>query len=96
MTPVSLFPVLLVVALLPASVPAQPVAAPAAVPPASAASAAPSTEPPTCEQRLRDYQRSQACYAPYRTAAGAVKPEAFAACGAPLPDPSGDCVQRTP
>ena len=44
-----------------------------------------------CKARWAAYQRSQECFAPYRTADAGLKPEAFAACGPGLPDPSPDC-----
>lgn len=43
-----------------------------------------------CQQRWQAYLDSQACFAPYLTVNG-IKPEAFQACGAQLPDPSADC-----
>jgi hypothetical protein len=44
-----------------------------------------------CKARWDAYQRSQACFAPYRTAEAGLKPEAFTACGPDLADPSPDC-----
>jgi hypothetical protein len=44
-----------------------------------------------CKARWDAYQRSQACFAPYRTADAGMKPEAFAACGPDLADPAPDC-----
>ncbi|MBA2961390.1 MULTISPECIES: hypothetical protein [Ramlibacter] len=44
-----------------------------------------------CRQRRQAYDSSQACFAPYRNAGGGIKPEAFAACGPEVLDPSGDC-----
>jgi outer membrane biosynthesis protein TonB len=44
-----------------------------------------------CKARWAAYERSQACFAPYRTAEAGLKPEAFAACGADVVDPSPDC-----
>ncbi len=49
-----------------------------------------------CAQLLRRYRESQECFAPYRMANGAVRPEAFVLCGPGLPDPSGQCVQVNP
>ena len=40
--------------------------------------------------RRAEYQRSQSCYAQYRTVNG-MRPEAFAHCGPELPDPSAEC-----
>ena len=65
-------------------------AAPAASRPAPAASAA-AAPAQDCRSRWAAYQRSQACFAPYRTADGGMKPEAFTVCGPDLPDPSADC-----
>ena len=56
--------------------------------------AAPASAPAArqdCKARWDAYQRSQACFAPYRTADAGMKPEAFAACGPDLADPSADC-----
>ena len=66
--------------------------------PASAAVPAPSAPgtQPDCAERLRRYQSSEACYGPYRTARGGIKPEAFSVCGPALLDPSRECVRRTP
>jgi hypothetical protein len=44
-----------------------------------------------CKARWEAYQRSQACFAPYRTAEAGMKPEAFTACGPDVADPSADC-----
>jgi hypothetical protein len=44
-----------------------------------------------CKARWAAYERSQACFAPYRTAEAGLKPEAFTACGPDLTDPSPDC-----
>jgi hypothetical protein len=60
-------------------------------PPASRPLPAASAAPQDCRARWEAYQRSQACFAPYRTADAGMKPEAFAVCGPALPDPSPDC-----
>jgi hypothetical protein len=44
-----------------------------------------------CRNSRQDYSASQACFAPYRNATGGLKPEAFAACGPEVLDPSRDC-----
>jgi hypothetical protein len=64
-------------------------AAPASAAPASAARL--STAPQDCRARWEASQRSQGCFAPYRSAEGGMKPEAFTMCGPDLPDPSADC-----
>jgi hypothetical protein len=59
------------------------------------------TAPPTqdeeeaCRARHAAYQRSQACYAQYRSFQ-AVRPEALSACGPPLLDPSPECGPPAP
>ena len=50
----------------------------------------PSSSDEDCKRRWQEYQRSQACFAPFRTVNG-MKPEAYLACGKELPDPSADC-----
>jgi hypothetical protein len=52
---------------------------------------APTAGSQDCKARWEAYQRSQECFAPYRTAEAGLKPEAFTACGPDLPDPSPDC-----
>lgn len=52
-----------------------------------------------CQARWAAYRSSQACYAPFITARGGMKVEAFAHCGPALPDPSYQCgpgPQETP
>ena len=44
-----------------------------------------------CATQHRLYRESQECFAPFRMATGAVKPEAFNICGAPVFDPSPQC-----
>jgi hypothetical protein len=48
-----------------------------------------------CRRRWQEYERSQACFAPFRTVSG-MKQEAFVACGKELPDPSADCGPPKP
>jgi hypothetical protein len=76
-------------------------AAPQALRPSSAASSgfADESDPslPTrasaedCRMWRQEYRRNEACFAPYRTARGGIKPEAFAACGRELVDPEFEC-----
>lgn len=64
----------------------------APVPPASALRPRPA--PPrsaSCEDLVRRYRASQACFAPYRMANGALRPEAFERCGPDVADPSAQC-----
>jgi hypothetical protein len=66
-------------------------AQPAASGPSRAKQAGNPNETP-CEKAYREYQESQACYAPFHTAtSGGVKEEAFKQCGAPVADPSPRC-----
>jgi hypothetical protein len=58
--------------------------------PATAVSAAADSNAPDCPRLWREYRRSQACFAPYRTING-IKAEAFRVCGPDLPDPSAQC-----
>jgi hypothetical protein len=59
--------------------------------PATAASAAGANAgAPDCPRLWREYRRSQACYARYRTLNG-MNTEAFRVCGPDLPDPSAQC-----
>lgn len=51
----------------------------------------PSAREGNCEDLVRRYRASQACFAPYRLANGALRPEAFILCGPDLPDPSVQC-----
>ena len=44
----------------------------------------------SCAERRDAFRRSSDCFGPYRTVTG-IKPEAFAACGQPVPDPSTEC-----
>jgi hypothetical protein len=44
-----------------------------------------------CAGMHQAYRESQECFAPFRTVTGAVKPEAFNVCGAPVLDPSPQC-----
>lgn len=64
----------------------------APVPPAPAIQPRP---PPArsakCEDLMRRYRASQECFAPYRMANGALRPEAFTLCGPDIPDPSPEC-----
>lgn len=46
-----------------------------------------------CETLLRQYRESLECFAPYRTATGGIKAEAFEKCKE-LPDPSDRCPQQ--
>jgi hypothetical protein len=62
---------------------------PVQAPPVARPSAAAGNQ--DCKARWAAYERSQACFAPYRTAEAGLKPEAFAACGPDLTDPSPDC-----
>ncbi|MBK0392423.1 hypothetical protein [Ramlibacter algicola] len=41
-----------------------------------------------CRAWRAEYAKSQACFAPYRTATGGLKAEAFLACGPEVLDPS--------
>jgi hypothetical protein len=50
----------------------------------------PESGPEDCRLRRAYFERSQACFARFRTARG-VKPEAFRVCGAAVLDPSPDC-----
>jgi hypothetical protein len=62
--------------------------------PIKAASAAEGTaDAPDCPRLWREYRRSQACFARYRTLTG-INAEAFRACGPALPDPSAQCGPR--
>ncbi|WP_413785880.1 DUF4124 domain-containing protein [Aquabacterium sp.] len=78
--------------------PISPVGAPASAPPASAASA-PATKRPAqvpneqtdCETWQRLYMESLACFGPYRTVRGGVKPEAFEVCNV-VPEPPPPAV----
>ncbi|MGZ5269056.1 MAG: hypothetical protein ACXWC6_00440 [Ramlibacter sp.] len=60
--------------------------------PGTAASAPVDRREPGCEQRWRDYDRSAACFARFRTVHG-VKAEAADRCGPPLKEPV-DCPRR--
>ena len=68
------------------------------------AAPAPPIQPPArstksasdCAELLRRYRESQECFAPYRMANGAIRPEAFQLCGPDVLDPSGQCVQVNP
>jgi len=44
-----------------------------------------------CRLWRQEFSRSAACYAPYRTARGGIKPEAFEACGEEVLDPALEC-----
>jgi hypothetical protein len=44
-----------------------------------------------CRNWRQEYSNSQMCFAPYRTARGGIKPEAFAVCGPEVLDPSQEC-----
>jgi hypothetical protein len=73
--------------------------APAA--PAPAIKPAPPAPPATtsdsnCAELLRRYRESQECFAPYRMANGAIRPEGFQLCGPDVADPSGRCVRVNP
>jgi hypothetical protein len=63
-------------------------------PPATAASSARGVAMPapnaSCAARRDAFRRSSECFGPYRTVTG-INPEAFAACGQPVPDPSTEC-----
>jgi hypothetical protein len=63
--------------------------APSAGEPAQPAPAA--TGGNACATQHQAYRESQECFAPFRTVTGAVKPEAFNVCGAPVLDPSPQC-----
>jgi len=66
----------------------------AALPAASGASRAKKAANPNetpCEKAYRQYQESQACYAPFHTATAGLKEDAFKQCGAAVADPSPRC-----
>src|SRR5512140_3198728 len=67
----------------------------APAPPAPPIRPAPRATPNSsdCAQLLRRYRASQECFAPYRMANGAIRPEGFVLCGPDVPDPSGQCTQ---
>ena len=44
-----------------------------------------------CRAWRAEYAKSQACFAPYRTATGGIKAEAFRVCGPEVLDPSPEC-----
>jgi hypothetical protein len=70
--------------------------APAAPAPAIKPAPPATTSDSNCPELLRRYRESQECFAPYRMANGAIRPEGFVLCGPGLPDPSGECVQLNP
>jgi hypothetical protein len=64
----------------------------APVPPAPAIAPRPApSRDANCEELRRRYRASQECFAPYRLANGALRPEAFILCGPDVPDPSAQC-----
>jgi len=64
----------------------------APVPPAPAMRSRPVPQrSASCEDLVRRYRASQACFAPYRMANGALRPEAFDLCGPDVADPSAQC-----
>ena len=44
-----------------------------------------------CQAQWEAFHRSADCFGPFRTANGSTKAEGYAACGAPVPDPSYEC-----
>ena len=69
--------------------------APAPAPPAPPIQPAPraTRNSSDCAELLRRYRESQECFARYRMANGAIRPEGFVMCGPDVPDPSGQCTQ---
>jgi hypothetical protein len=64
----------------------------APVPPAPAIQPQPApSRDANCDELFRRYRASQECFAPYRMANGAMRPEAFILCGPGEPDPSAQC-----
>jgi hypothetical protein len=47
-----------------------------------------------CRMWRQEYRRNEACFAPFRTARGGIKPEAFSVCGPELVDPEFECGGR--
>ena len=47
-----------------------------------------------CRMWRQEYRRNEACFAPFRTARGGIKPEAFRVCGPELLDPEFECGGR--
>jgi hypothetical protein len=47
-----------------------------------------------CRMWRQEYRRNEACFAPYRTARGGIKPEAYGKCGPELVDPEFECGGR--
>jgi hypothetical protein len=47
-----------------------------------------------CRMWREAYRRNEACFAPFRTARGGIKPEAFSICGPELVDPEFECGGR--
>jgi hypothetical protein len=47
-----------------------------------------------CRMWREAYRRNEACFAPFRTARGGIKPEAFSVCGPELVDPEFECGGR--
>jgi hypothetical protein len=76
--------------------PAASAASGAAKPAAKAAASAPQrvAGESECDRKIREFQKSQECFAPYRTATGGLRPEAQEKCGQGVPDPGPQCAAR--